>query len=88
MEASIIGASLTDTRHSLKEFRVEDLPDHSNKKQCFTSNIMFAWESSSDLGSYRGVSLELYKAATKSDICSFGRSDPLSLPSSEVAYEE
>ena len=82
MAASMIGTPFTDTRKSLKGFTVQDLPDHSNTKQCFPSTIMFEWESSSDLGSSRGASLELDKAATKSDICPFGRSDPLSLPSS------
>ena len=48
---------------------------------------MFAWESSYDLWSSRGASIELDKAAIKADICSFGRSDPLSLSSSEVASE-
>ena len=49
---------------------------------------VFVWESSSDLGSSRGASLKLYKSATKAYICSFGRSDTLSLLSSEVASEE
>ena len=64
----MIGTSLTDPRQSLKEFTVQDLLDHSKKNKYFPSTIMFAWESSSDLGSSRGASLELDKAATKSDI--------------------
>ena len=49
---------------------------------------MFDWESSSDLGSFIGASCELDKAETKSNIFSFGKSGPLSLPSIELAYEE
>ena len=68
MYASIIGTSLTDPRQSLKVFTVQDLPDHSKTKEWFSSTIMFAWESSSDLGSSRGVEIELDKYATKADI--------------------
>ena len=68
MSALMIGISLTDLRQSLKGFTVQDLPYHSKTKQYFPSNIMFVWESSSDLGSSRGASLELDKAATKADI--------------------
>ena len=88
MAASIIGTSLTDSRKSLKGFKVQDLLDHSKTKLYFPSTIVFVWESSSDLGLSIGASLELYKAATKAYMCSFGRSDPLSLLSSEVSYEE
>ena len=87
MAASMIGTSFTDPRQSFKVFTVQDLPYYSKTKQCFPSTTMFAWESSSDLGSSRGASLELDKAATKDYICSFGRSDTLYLPSSEVASE-
>ena len=88
MAESIIGTYLTDPRKSLNGFTVQDLIDHLKTKQCFPSTIMFACESSSDLVSYIGASLELYRAATKADMCSFGISDPLSLPSTEVASEE
>ena len=82
MEALMVGTSLTDTRQSLKGFKVQDLPDHSKTKQCFPSNIIFEWKSSYDLGSFICASLELDKASTKADICSFGISDPIYLPSS------
>ena len=64
----MIGTSLTYPRQSFKGFTVQDLPDHSKTNQLFTSNIIFEWESSSDLGSTRGASLELDKAATNTDI--------------------
>ena len=72
----------------MKRFTVQDLPDHSRTKKCFPSTIIFYRESSSDLGSFIGASLELDKAETNSDICSFGRSGPLYLPSIELASEE
>ena len=68
MAAFMIVTSLTDPSKLLKEFTVQDLPDHSNTKQLFPSTIMFAWESSSDLGSSIGASLELGNATTKADI--------------------
>ena len=69
MEASIIGTPLTDLRQSLKGFTVQDLPDHSKANKFFPGTIMFAWESSYDLGSSIGASLELDQAETKADIC-------------------
>ena len=88
MATSMIGTYLTYPRKLLKGFTVQELPDHSNIKQCCPSTIMFAWESSYDLGSSRGASLELDKSAIKADICSFGRSEPFSLPSSELVSGE
>ena len=67
---------------------MQDSPDHSNTNKCFPGTIIFDWESSSDLGSFIGASIELDKAETKSDICSFVLSGPLSLPSIELASEE
>ena len=67
---------------------MQDLPDHSKTNTCFTGTIIFDWESSSDLGSLIGASIELDKSETKSDICSFFISGPLSLPSIELASEE
>ena len=88
MAASIIVTPLTDLRQSLKGFTVQDLPDHSKAKQFFPGTIMFAWKSSYGSGSSIDASFELNQAETKAYICSFGRTYPSSLPSSEVSSEE